>query len=163
MCRSKSRTQASGTTRRSRTAERLLRDASAPVPSGRYQLEAAIQSAHTARRAGRCAELANRGALYDHLLALTRSPVVALNRAVALAEVEGPDAALAALEPLAADKRMLSYQPYWAARGHLLARAGNRSDAAEAFTVAIGLTTDEAVTRVPAPAAATTCATAEPC
>ena len=51
----------------------------------------------------------------------TRSPVVALNRAVALAEVEGPDAALAAIAPLAADKRMPSYQPYWAARGHLLA------------------------------------------
>ena len=63
-------------------------------------------------------------ALYDHLLALTGSPVVALNRAVALAETDGPAAALAALEPLAADERLAGYQPYWAARGALLARAG---------------------------------------
>jgi len=128
------------------TAERLLRDASAAGPSGRYQLEAAIQSAHTARRLANARNWPIVVQLYDHLFALTRSPVVTLNRAVALAEVEGPEAALAALEPLAADKRMQSYQPYWAARGHLLARARNRTDAAEAFTVAIGLTTDEAVT-----------------
>jgi len=128
------------------TAERLLRDASAAGPTGRYQLEAAIQSAHTARRLANARNWPIVVQLYDHLFALTRSPVVTLNRAVALAEVEGPEAALAALEPLAADKRMQSYQPYWAARGHLLARARNRTDAAEAFTVAIGLTTDEAVT-----------------
>ena len=68
-----------------------------------------------------------------------------LNRAVALAEVEGPEAALAAIEPLSTDTRMLSYQPYWAARGHLLASIGEDADAAEAFRVAIGLSTDEAV------------------
>jgi RNA polymerase sigma-70 factor (ECF subfamily) len=84
-------------------------------------------------------------ALYDHLYALTRSPVVLLNRAVALAELEGAEAALASLSPVAADRRMQSYQPWWAARGHLLARAGRRADAAEALTVAIGLTTDPAV------------------
>ena len=83
--------------------------------------------------------------LYDHLLALTESPVVVLNRAVALAEIEGPEAALAAIEPLGADTRMLSYQPYWAARGHLLASIGADADAAEAYRVAIGLSTDEAV------------------
>jgi RNA polymerase sigma-70 factor (ECF subfamily) len=64
---------------------------------------------------------------------------------VALAEVEGPEAALAAIEPLVADTRMLAYQPYWAARGHLLARTGADTDAAEAYRVAIGLTSDEAV------------------
>ena len=90
-------------------------------------------------------ELAGRRALYDHLLALTHSPVVVLNRAVALAEIEGPEAALAAIDPLGADKRMLSYQPYWAAKGHLLARTGAHADAAEAYRVAIGLSTDEAV------------------
>ena len=83
--------------------------------------------------------------LYDHLLALTGSPVVVLNRAVALAELDGPEAALAAIEPLSADARMLSYQPFWAAKGHLLARTGAHADAAEAYRVAIGLTTDEAV------------------
>ena len=59
--------------------------------------------------------------------------------------VDGPEAGLAAMAPLADDKRMLGYQPYWAARAALLARAGQRPDAAEAFRVAIGLTTDEAV------------------
>ena len=57
-------------------------------------------------------------ALYDHLLAHTKSPVVALNRAAALSEIDGPEAALSAIEELKTDKRMLDYQPYWAARGH---------------------------------------------
>ena len=78
-------------------------------------------------------------------MALTGSPVVVLNRAVALAEIEGPEAALAAIEPLSADTRMLGYQPYWAAKGHLLASIGANADAAEAYRVAIGLSTDEAV------------------
>ncbi|MEP7240882.1 MAG: DUF6596 domain-containing protein [Devosia sp.] len=126
-------------------AEQLLREASAAGPSGRYQLEAAIQSAHVARRLRGVATWPAIVALYDHLLALTHSPVVALNRAVALAEVSGPEAALGALEPLASDRRMTTYQPYWAARGHLLARLGQSAAADEAFTVAIGLTTDPAV------------------
>jgi RNA polymerase sigma-70 factor, ECF subfamily len=126
-------------------AELLLHQANAGGPTGRYQLEAAIQSAHIGRRRTGAATWPAVVSLYDHLLALTRSPVVMLNRAVALAEVEGPDAALAAIEPLASDKRMLGYQPYWAARGYLLARVDRRRAAAEAFTVAIGLTTDEAV------------------
>jgi RNA polymerase sigma-70 factor (ECF subfamily) len=126
-------------------AEQLLREASADGPTGRYQLEAAIQSAHVARRLTGARNWPAVVALYDHLLTLTRSPVVLLNRAVALAEVEGPDAALTAIAPLAEDRRMLGYQPYWAARGHLLARAGETAEAAEAFTVATGLTTDEAV------------------
>lgn len=126
-------------------AESLLREASAGGPSGRYQLEAAIQSAHTARRLTGADTWPAIVALYSHLLQRTHSPVVALNRAAALAEVEGPDAALTAMAPLAGDKRMLSYQPYWAAFGHLLARAGRKSEAYEALTVAIGLTTDPAV------------------
>src|SRR5690606_16850617 len=124
------------------TAEQLLREASAGGPTGRYQLEAAIQSAHTARRRLGFDNWRAIVALYDHLLALTRSPVVALNRAVALAETEGPEAALAALAPVETDRRMAAYQPYWAARGHLLARAGRRAEAHEALTVAIGLATD---------------------
>ena len=85
-------------------------------------------------------------ALYDHLLVLTRSPVVVLNRAVALAEVEWPQKPPSGeFARLADDKRMQSYQPYWAARAALLARAGHAREAADAFTVAIGLTTDGAV------------------
>jgi RNA polymerase sigma-70 factor (ECF subfamily) len=126
-------------------AENLLHQANAAGPSGRYQLEAAIQSAHVARRLSGTANWPVMVALYDHLLALTGSPVVVLNRAVARAEVDGPRAALADLTPLEADKRMLSYQPYWAAKGHLLSLAGDAAPAREALTVAIGLTTDDAV------------------
>ncbi len=126
-------------------AEQLLHEASAGGPSGRYQLEAAIQSAHVARRLAGVPNWPVIVAIYDHLLALTGSPVVLLNRAVAVGEVDGPAAALDAIAPLAADKRMLSYQPYWAAKAHLLKRLGQSADAVEAFRVAIGLTTDDAV------------------
>jgi RNA polymerase sigma-70 factor (ECF subfamily) len=127
-------------------AESLLRRASADKgPSGRYQLEAAIQSAHAARRLANAPTWPAILALYDHLLALTHSPVVALNRAVAQAEIDGPEAALPAIETLRGDKRMADYQPYWAARAHLMARAGRKAEAREAFTVALGLTVDPAV------------------
>lgn len=126
-------------------AERLLSEASAAGPSGRYQIEAAIQSAHVARRLGGVATWPAIVALYDHLLALTGSPVVELNRAVALAETQGPEAALAALDPLAADERLAGYQPYWAARGALLARAGRTAEARDALTRALGLADDPAV------------------
>lgn len=133
--------------RQIQAAEALLHEANAAGPSGRYQLEAAIQSAHMARRwSGRDTRRAI-VALYDHLLALTGSPVAALNRAAAVAAIDGPAAALAAMAPLADDKRMLAYQPYWAVRGHLLADAGRKADAREALTVAIGLSTDDAVRR----------------
>jgi RNA polymerase sigma-70 factor (ECF subfamily) len=127
-------------------AERLLLEASRSGPFGRFQCEAAIQSAHTARRVTGVSNWPVVVKLYDHLLALTDSPVVVLNRAVALAEVEEPETVLRDdIASLGEDKRMLGYQPYWAAKGHLLARARRMSEAAEAFTVAIGLTTDDAV------------------
>ena len=126
-------------------AERLLSEASAAGPSGRYQIEAAIQSAHVARRLGGAATWPAIVALYDHLLALTGSPVVALNRAAALAETAGPETALAALEPLAHDERLAGYQPYWAARGALLARTGRTTEARDALTRAMGLADDPAV------------------
>ena len=126
-------------------AEALLRDANAGGPSGRYQIEAAIQSAHTARRQRAVATWPAIVQLYDHLLAFTNSPVVALNRAAALAEVHGPRAAFPTLEALSNDRRMNDYQPYWAARGHLFAAAGEKDEAHYALTMAIGLATDEAV------------------
>jgi RNA polymerase sigma-70 factor (ECF subfamily) len=125
-------------------AEDLLRQANAAGPSGRYQIEAAIQSAHVTRRLTGHANWAAVVALYDYLLTLTGSPVVVLNRAVARAELDGAHAALADLAPLEADTRLQSYQPFWAAKGHLLARAGETAAATEALTVAIGLSTDEA-------------------
>lgn len=127
------------------SAEALLRDANAHGPTGRYQIEAAIQSAHVARRISGRANWDAVVALYDVLLRLTQSPVVVLNRAAALMEVEGPEAALASLDTIATDRRMADYQPYWAARGHLAARAGRKAEAHEALTLAMGLATDEAV------------------
>jgi RNA polymerase sigma-70 factor (ECF subfamily) len=126
-------------------AEALLRSANAHGPSGRYQIEAAIQSAHVARLRLGAPTWPSIVALYDHLLSLTGSPVVALNRALALGETDGAERALAEIEPLLADKRMLEYQPYWAARGHLLAELDRKQEAREAFTLAIGLSADEAV------------------
>lgn len=126
-------------------AEALLREASGGGPTGRYQLEAAIQSAHIARRQTGVHNWRSVVALYDHLLALTGSPVAALNRAAALSELEGAARGLAALEQIVDDRRLADYQPYWATRAHLLARAGRREEAREAFTVAIGLSTDAAV------------------
>lgn len=126
-------------------AENLLRQANSGGPSGRYQIEAAIQSAHVTRRITGQSNWRSVVKLYDYLLALTRSPVVILNRAVARAEVDGASAALDDLAPLEADKRLQSYQPFWAAKAHLHARAGNTGAAVEALTVALGLTTDDAV------------------
>ena len=126
-------------------AETLLRDANRSGPTGRYQIEAAIQSAHVARRVTGRPNWDAVVALYDVLLGLTRSPVALLNRAAALAETDGPAAALASLDAIADDRRMANYQPYWAARGHLAARAGRKDQAHEALTLAIGLSTDDAV------------------
>jgi RNA polymerase sigma-70 factor, ECF subfamily len=126
-------------------AEKLLRQANAQGSSGRYQIEAAIQSAHVARRLTGNQNWRAVVALYDHLFALTASPVALLNRAVARAELDGARAALADLAPLEQDKRLQSYQPFWATKGALLARAGDIAEAIEALTVAIGLSTDEAV------------------
>jgi len=128
-------------------AEALLRRASASGPPGRYQLEAALQSAHSVRRAGAPVPWTAIVGLYDALLAISPSPVTALNRAVASAEVDGPAAALAALDALVADLRLRDYQPYWAARAELLARTGDTAQACTAYERAIGLERDAAVRR----------------
>ncbi len=86
-------------------------------------------------------------ALYDALIAATGSIVVAINRAVALAEVQGAAAGIAALDALQSDRRLAEYQPYWAARAELLARLENSAAAREAYTRAIGLEADPAVRR----------------
>jgi RNA polymerase sigma-70 factor (ECF subfamily) len=128
-------------------AESLLRRASAGGASGRYQLEAALQSAHGVRRTGAAVPWAAIVALYDALYELNASPVTALNRVVALAEIEGPQAALHALDALASDARLRDYQPYWAARADLLARTGAKHESLQAYERAIGLERDPAVRR----------------
>ncbi len=126
-------------------AEALLFRASAMGAVGRYQLEAAVQSAHVVRRRTGRADWAAIEKLYDALLALTGSPVVAINRAVAVAETRGRAAGLEALDALAGDSRLAEYQPYWAARAVLLARSGAREAADAAYQRAIGLEADPAV------------------
>jgi RNA polymerase sigma-70 factor (ECF subfamily) len=128
-------------------AEDLLRTASADGPGGRYQLEAAIQSAHVVRRITGVADWPAIAALYGLLAELTASPVVVINRAVAIAEIEGPAAGLKELSRIAADPRLGEYQPYWAALADLSARAGNLADADAAYQRAIGLEADMAVRR----------------
>jgi RNA polymerase sigma-70 factor (ECF subfamily) len=85
--------------------------------------------------------------LYDALLAISDSPVVAINRALAIAELDGAEAGLKNLQYLAADSRLTEYQPYWAARAELLARTGSPDEAREAYDIAIGLESDAAVRR----------------
>ena len=128
-------------------AEASLSRASMSGSIGRYQLEAALQSAHTYRRRTGHANWPAVVQLYDALLALSGSPVVAINRALAIAEIDGAEAALTAMEELADDARVGEYQPYWAARAELLARTGAHREARHAYDVAIGLERDEAVRR----------------
>jgi RNA polymerase sigma-70 factor (ECF subfamily) len=128
-------------------AEALLLRASARGAIGRYQLEAALQSVHAARRHTGSTDWKALLQIYDALAALTESPVVAVNRAVALSESDGPAAGLAALELLAEDARLSDYQPYWAARAELSVRAGEVDAAKAAFERAIGLERDPAVRR----------------
>src|SRR5262245_33539423 len=128
-------------------AETLLARASTLGAIGRYQLEAALQSAHVHRRRTGENNWSSVVQLYDALLALTGSPVVALNRALAIAETDGPDAALAVIDTLGADARLAQYQPYFAARAELLAKTGAREEATGAYEIAIGLEKDPVVRR----------------
>ena len=128
-------------------AEALLRHASTLGSAGRYQLEAALQSAHVYRRRTGHANWAAVVQLYDALSALTGSPVVAVNRALAMAELQGAGIALEAIEQVAADVRLAEYQPYWAARAELLAKTGAHAEARCAYEIAVGLARDPAVRR----------------
>ena len=128
-------------------AEMLLRRASALGSIGRYQLEGAVQSAHVYRRRTGQANWAAVVQLYDALAALTGSPVVGINRALAIAELQGSGAALAALHAIAADVRLADYQPYWAARAELLSKNSAYGEARRAYDIAISLERDPAVRR----------------
>jgi RNA polymerase sigma-70 factor (ECF subfamily) len=103
---------------------------------GPYQIQAAIQAVHSDAPT----DWSQVKALYDQLLAVTPTPVVALNRAVAVAEVDSPAAALALVEDLGLDRFPL----FHAIRADLLARLGRRGEAAAAYTTAIELTGNRA-------------------
>jgi predicted RNA polymerase sigma factor len=128
-------------------AEALLHRAGTRGVVGRYQLEGALQSAHVDRcRTGK-ANWTEVAALYDALFAVSGSPVVAINRALAIAELRGARAGLDALPEPSSDARLAEYQPYWAARAELLSRTDARNEAWDAYEMAIGLERDSAVRR----------------
>jgi RNA polymerase sigma-70 factor (ECF subfamily) len=100
---------------------------------GPYQLQAAVNAVHSDAPAAAATDWRQILALYDQLLAITPSPVVALNRAVAVAEVEGPEAALALVDGLDLD----GYHLFHAIRADLLRRLGRDGEAALAYDAAI--------------------------
>jgi predicted RNA polymerase sigma factor len=128
-------------------AEALLRRAGALGSIGRYQLEGALQSAHVHRCRTGEANWAEVVQLYDALFTLAGSPVVAINRALAIGELRGAATGLAAMPDVTADARLAEYQPYWAARAELLARTGASEEAQHAYEIAVGLERDPAVRR----------------
>jgi RNA polymerase sigma-70 factor (ECF subfamily) len=125
-------------------AEELLRAASALGRPGRFQLEAAVQSVHAARRHTGQTDWEAITVLYDALFALTGSPVVAVNRAAAVAHAQGPAAGIKLLDEVKAHGRLEGFEPYWVARANLCARLGEVEQARQAYSLAIGLQTDPA-------------------
>jgi RNA polymerase sigma-70 factor (ECF subfamily) len=125
-------------------AEHLLHAASRLQRPGRFQWEAAVQSVHAARAITGRTDWPAIALLYEALWQATGSPVIAVNRAVALAETEGAAAGLTTLRAIE-DARLAEYQPYWAALAALAARAGEHAIADAARQRAAGLATDPAV------------------
>jgi RNA polymerase sigma-70 factor (ECF subfamily) len=107
---------------------------------GPYQLQAAINAVHSDARTAAATDWGQILALYDQLLALAPTPVAALNRAVAVAEVEGPDAALAIVDEL----DLGGFYLFHAIRADLLRRLGRAPEAAAAYEQAAALTENAA-------------------
>jgi RNA polymerase sigma-70 factor (ECF subfamily) len=120
--------------------QRLVRACLRRDSPGPYQIQAAINAVHSDAPAASATDWVQVLHLYDHLLALTPTPVVALHRAIALAEVDGPAAALAIVDTLDLDR----YHVYHAARADLLRRLGRRVEAAAAYDAAIAHTANTA-------------------
>jgi RNA polymerase sigma-70 factor, ECF subfamily len=112
---------------------------------GPYQIQAAIAAVHSDADRAEDTDWGQVVALYDQLRAVAPTPVVALNRAVAVAEVGGPATALAEVDRLQAD--LDAYQPFHATRADLLARAGRATEAADAYRTALALTDNAAERR----------------
>jgi RNA polymerase sigma-70 factor, ECF subfamily len=110
---------------------------------GSYQLQAAIAALHAEAPSFAETDWRQIAVLYEGLAKLDRSPVVAVNRAVAVAFAEGPEEGLAVLAPLVGDRRLAAYQPLHAARAELLRRSGDLGRAREAYGRAIELSANE--------------------
>ena len=124
--------------------EAELRSAAAFKRMGRYQLEAAIQSIHASRAQTGSTDWQEIALLYEGLVRIAPGIGSLVGRAVALAQAGQPATGFAALEQLPAD-RVVNYQPYWAARGHLLQFLNRKDEAREAFTRAASLADDPAL------------------
>jgi RNA polymerase sigma-70 factor (ECF subfamily) len=118
----------------------IVRQCLARNEPGAYQIQAAISAVHSDAPRAEATDWRQIVALYDQHLAIAPSPVVALNRAVAVAEVDGPEAALALVDRLDLD----GYRLYHAIRADLLRRVGRRAEASLAYGAAIALTENEA-------------------
>jgi RNA polymerase sigma-70 factor (ECF subfamily) len=127
---------------------RLVRErlaaAAAGVAPGRYQILAAINAVHTSARDMRDTDWSQVVALYDQLVRLDPSPVIALNRAIAVAELDGPQVALAAVDHL--EPKLAGYHAYHAARADLLRRLGHSRQSRAAYDKAIELAGNTAET-----------------
>jgi RNA polymerase sigma-70 factor (ECF subfamily) len=124
---------------------RLVRERlAAGQPPGRYQILAAISAVHTSARDIRDTDWSQIVALYDQLVSLDPSPIVALNRAIAVAELDGPEVALAAVERLG--DRLDGYHAYHATRADLLRRLGRSQQSRAAYDAAIELAGNTAET-----------------
>jgi RNA polymerase sigma-70 factor (ECF subfamily) len=127
-------------------AERILARASHMGRLGRFQLEAAVQSAHVERARGRAIEWPKVAVLYEGLVRIAPTLGALVGRAAAVAEAEGPRSGLSLLDALPEDS-MKTYQPYWAVRAHLLRALGQHTVARAAYQTALALTEDDAVRR----------------
>jgi RNA polymerase sigma-70 factor (ECF subfamily) len=124
---------------------RLVRERLATgMPPGRYQILAAINAVHTSARDVRDTDWAQIVALYDQLALLDRSPIVALNRAIAVAELDGPEVALAAVDRLG--DSLAGYHAYHTTRAELLRRLGRGRESRAAYDRAIELAGNTAET-----------------
>jgi RNA polymerase sigma-70 factor (ECF subfamily) len=118
---------------------RLVVDALTGGPPGPYALQAAIAAVHDEAATVATTDWPQIVALYDVLRTVAPSPLVDLNRAVAVAMGDGPEAGLALLDALTADRRLAGYHLLPAARGDLLRRLGRTAEAATAYRQALDL------------------------
>ncbi len=123
--------------------ERLVAAASGVAP-GRYQILAAVNAVHTSARDMRDTDWSQIVALYDQLVRLDPSPIVALNRAVAVAELDGPEVGLATVDGL--EDALAGYHAYHATRADLLRRLGRTQQSRDAYDKAIELAGNTAET-----------------
>jgi RNA polymerase sigma-70 factor (ECF subfamily) len=124
---------------------RLVRERlAAGMAPGRYQILAAINAVHTSARKIRDTDWSQVVALYDQLVRLDPSPIIVLNRAIAVAEIEGPDVALAAIDGLG--DKLVGYRAYHATRADLLRRLGRSQESYAAYDKAIKLSGNTAET-----------------